>query len=207
MDSMIKTDSFEWRYQIDREHIQDIDRAIDLRDQDERSDEEEFELLEILERLPLAHDLRITVKTPTNFDVARYRSFFRKGKRYVDALAPMPDGPEPPEDALAPMPDGPEPPDDDASDLRDELMRFIDQWAMNMAVTTEIQARHMSIFEDECEWVGSDLLERWSDPEIYIAEVPPALHVAWSTASMAISPGTFGTGFFPKNLGKSNKSA
>ena len=148
-------------------------RLADLRALPEPDETATAEIAQIEAGLPMTQDVRLTLRAPTAYDMARYEMRRVKVVEWFETMAGR---------KLA------DEPDEDANPIRTsaENAVFADAmaWAVIVSTLEGIKVRERRFGSDEAKWIDTDIPPEWGEsPDVFLAWAPGELvHEAMATA-------------------------
>ena len=149
-------------------------RLADLRALPEPDAEATAEIAQIEARLPTTQEIRLTLRAPTAYDMARYEMRRVKVVEWFEAMAGR---------KLADAPD-----EEETNPIRNsaENAVFADAmaWAVIVSTLDKIESRTRRFDVTDAEWTPADIPPDWGEsPDVFLAWAPGELvHEAMATA-------------------------
>lgn len=198
MHSLIQTASIDWRMPVPSKTLpllalaeRQIVALAAAKNTEEPDDEQikraEQELGDTLSSLPDATELRITVRTATIVDQARYKRLANEASRALNRLTGSEEDADETDET------------EEADPERDALMIALYQWAICMSVLERIEERAVPYIvapgqeepDPDAGWKTIDVPAWISDPEQYVTQAPQSLHKLWHSAAENVNPGVW----------------
>ena len=153
--------------------LADLARLADLRAIPDQDKPDAAEIARIVSGLPMTQDVRLTLRAPTAYDMARYEMRRVKVVEWFETMAGR---------KLA------DEPDEDANPIRTsaENAVFADAmaWAVIVSTLDKIESRTRRFDVTDAEWTPADIPPDWGEsPDVFLAWAPGELvHEAMATA-------------------------